>query len=59
MLINILTLPFWIAAIVSILRGNFQGNDKVVWLLVVILLYTLGVILYFFIGRKKKLRNAG
>lgn len=59
MLINILTLPFWIAAIVNILRGNFQGNDKVVWLLVVILLYTLGVILYFFIGRKKKLRNAG
>ncbi len=56
MLINILTLPFWIFAIIDVLRGNFEGNDKVVWLLVVILLYTLGVVLYFFIGRNRKIK---
>ena len=56
MLINILTLAFWIFAIIDVLSCNFEGNDKVVWLLVVILLYTLGVVLYFFIGRNRKIK---
>jgi hypothetical protein len=59
MIINILTLPFWIFAIIDVLRSNFEGNDKVVWLLTVILLFTIGVILYFFVGRKKKLKKEG
>jgi len=46
----------WIIALVDILRSNFQGNDKVVWVIVVIFFPLLGSILYFIIGRSRKIR---
>ncbi len=50
----ILSLPLFIIALVDILRNDFPGQEKIVWLLVVIFLPLLGPILYFIIGRKKK-----
>ncbi|GGE30065.1 PLDc N-terminal domain-containing protein [Psychroflexus planctonicus] len=44
-----------IIALVDILRNEFTSNNKLVWVLVVLLGNFLGAILYFFIGRKQKL----
>jgi membrane protein DedA with SNARE-associated domain len=44
-----------IIALIDIVRNEFSGNNKIVWLLVVLLGNFLGAILYFIIGRKQKL----
>jgi Phospholipase_D-nuclease N-terminal len=46
----------WIIALIDILRSEFNGNDKVVWVIVVIFFPLLGSILYFLIGRSRKIR---
>lgn len=46
---------FWIYALVDILKHNFTGDNKIIWLLVVLLLGLLGTILYFTIGRKSRI----
>lgn len=46
----------WIIALVDILRSDFRGNDKIVWVVVVIFFPFLGSILYFLIGRSQKIR---
>ncbi|MGQ9802189.1 MAG: PLD nuclease N-terminal domain-containing protein [Candidatus Saccharicenans sp.] len=53
----ILSLPLFIIALVDILKHDFPGNDKIVWLLVVIFLPFLGPILYFLIGRQKRIKT--
>jgi len=44
-------------ALIDILKSEFKGTDKIVWLLVVIFLNILGVILYYAIGRQQKIRK--
>ena len=46
-----------IIALIDILKSKFNGNDKIVWILVVLFLNLLGAILYFAIGRKQKQTN--
>jgi hypothetical protein len=46
-----------IIALIDILRSKFNGNDKIVWVLVVLFLNLIGAILYFTIGRKQKQTN--
>ncbi len=48
-------LPF--IALIDILKSNFKGNDKIVWLLVVIFFNFFGSILYFIIGRKQRIAD--
>ena len=55
-LLVLLTFILWIIAFVNILRSDFTGNNKLVWLLVVILVPLIGSIAYFFIGRKQKIK---
>ena len=43
--------------LVDILKSRFEQNDKLVWALVVIFLPFIGSILYFIIGRNKKIRE--
>ena len=43
-----------IIAFINILRSDFKGNNKLIWLLVVIFVPFIGPIAYFFIGRKQK-----
>ena len=42
-----------VIALVSILKNEFTGNNKIVWVLVVILLPILGSLLYFAIGKNQ------
>lgn len=48
--------PFLIA-IIDVLRSEFVNENKQIWLLVVVFLPLIEPVLYFFIGRKQKIRN--
>ena len=43
-------------ALIDILKSKFNGNDKVIWILVVLFFNLIGTILYFTIGRKQKIK---
>jgi hypothetical protein len=45
-----------IIALIDILKSEFKGNNKIVWLLVVLLANFFGAILYFLIGREQKIK---
>jgi hypothetical protein len=46
-----------IMALIDILKSKFNGNDKIVWVLVVLFLNLIGAILYFTIGRNQKVKS--
>ena len=46
-----------IIALIDILKNEFNGNDKLIWVLVVLLFSVIGAILYLFIGRKQKIER--
>ncbi|MFI1770135.1 PLD nuclease N-terminal domain-containing protein, partial [Thalassobellus citreus] len=46
-----------IIALVDILKSEFTGNNKIVWLLVVLFTNFFGTILYFLIGREQKIKE--
>ena len=45
----------WLSAFVDILKNNFKKNNKLIWIIVVVLIPIFGAILYFMIGRKQKI----
>lgn len=45
-----------IIALVDILKSEFKGNNKIVWVLVVIFFNFFGAILYLLIGREQKIK---
>lgn len=45
----------FIVALVDILRSEFQGYNKFIWVMVVIFLPIIGAILYFVIGKNQKI----
>ncbi|WP_394697565.1 PLD nuclease N-terminal domain-containing protein [uncultured Sunxiuqinia sp.] len=55
-LLFILILP--LIALVDIFKSNFEGNSKLIWVIVVIFLSAVGALLYWLIGRKQKLADA-
>jgi hypothetical protein len=50
-----LALP--IIALIDILRSKFKGNDKIIWVLLVLFMNLLGTLLYFMIGAKQKIKQ--
>jgi hypothetical protein len=55
--IIIVSVLLWIYCLLDILKNKFEQNDKLIWILLVIFLPTLGSILYLSIGRNKKIKN--
>jgi len=48
---SVFSLLFWILGLIHCLTNKaLRGNDKLVWILVVILLNALGSVLYFFLA---------
>lgn len=43
-----------IIALVDILKSEFTGNNKLIWVLVILLSWIIGAILYFFYRQKSK-----
>ncbi|HUO09557.1 MAG TPA: PLD nuclease N-terminal domain-containing protein [Phycisphaerae bacterium] len=51
---------FWIMMIIEIVqREPSEGNDKIIWLLVVIFLHWLGALIYFLVRRPERIRKYG
>ena len=46
-----------ILALISILKSEFKGNDKLIWVLVTLFLPFFGSILYFTLGRSNRLNK--
>lgn len=53
--ILVLIITLW--ALIDIAKSEFSGNNKVVWVLIVLFTNFLGAVLYFFIGRKQKIKH--
>jgi len=45
-----------IIALIDILKNKFDGENKIIWVLVVLFLNLIGAILYFTIGRNQKIK---
>ncbi|MDQ2180446.1 PLDc N-terminal domain-containing protein [Marinifilum sp. D714] len=56
-LFSLLALLLPLIAIIDILRSEFTNNNKLIWVLVVLLLPFFGPILYFIFGLKQKIRK--
>ncbi len=52
----LISLILLVYSLVDILKHSFKGNDKIIWVLVVLFLPILGSILYLFLGRKQRLK---
>ncbi len=50
----ILPLILWIWALVDIIGSNFTGNNKVLWVLIVLFFPFVGALIYLFVGRGQK-----
>lgn len=50
----LLVILFPLFALISALTGQFPGNEKVLWVLLIIFLPFLGSLLYFLIGRNQR-----
>jgi hypothetical protein len=51
---------FWIWVLVDCLtKESAEGNDKIVWTLVILLAPLLGAILYYFVRRPERMKAAG
>lgn len=53
----LLFVPIWLLAFLDILRNEFKGNEKLVWLLAVILVPFLSPVCYFYFGWKQKIKG--
>jgi hypothetical protein len=53
LILFVLILP--LLALISVLTNEFQGNEKIIWVLIIIFLPFLGSVLYFLIGRDKRI----
>lgn len=42
-----------IVAIIDVIRSSMTTGKKVLWIILILVLPVIGLILYFFIGRKK------
>ncbi|MBN7814369.1 PLDc N-terminal domain-containing protein [Algoriphagus pacificus] len=54
--LGIIGLAIYIYTIYDVVTSNFHNsNDRIIWLLIVVLLPFLGTILWFLIGRGKRI----
>lgn len=44
-------------ALISALMNDFPGNEKIIWVLIILFLPFLGSVLYFLIGRDKRINR--
>ena len=45
---------FWIVALVDCVRRDFPGgNDKLMWVLIILIAQVVGALVYWFVGRER------
>ena len=47
----------WLRALIDILKSEFRNNNKLIWLLTVILVPFRGALIYFAIGKRQKIAS--
>jgi len=52
----LISIVLLIYCLIDVLKSFFNGNDKIIWVLVILFLPFVGSLLYLFIGRKQKIR---
>ena len=51
---------FWIWMLIEVIsKEPSEGNDKVVWLLIVLLTGGIGALIYYFVRRPERIRKYG
>lgn len=55
LLIAIPLLIIWVKTVIEISQSNYPDGTKIIWLLLVLLGGILGIVLYYLIGRKKRI----
>ena len=54
--VGLVIFAFWIWMLVHCLQNQaLSGNEKLVWVLVIVFTHFLGAVIYFFVGRTKRL----
>lgn len=48
-----------IVALIDIVRSEFKGNDKLIWVIIVVFLNLPGIILYYAMGRSQRISKSG
>jgi hypothetical protein len=56
LLVGLILLVLPMISLIDILRNQFGGNDKLIWVMVVLFLPLIGSLLYFLIGTKQKIQ---
>lgn len=54
MAVILFSVVFWIWMIVDCAQRKMKDNDKVVWILILIFLGSIGAIIYYFAVKRKK-----
>ncbi len=55
-LIGVLGTAFWIWMLVECLtKERSEGNDKLIWIIVIALTQVIGALIYFFVRRPKRI----
>ena len=54
---GLLILLFPLLALISVLKNDFPGNDKIIWVLVIIFLPFFGSLSYFMVGRGRQIKR--
>ena len=51
---------FWIWALVDcVSKEPAKGNEKIIWVLIIVLLSWLGALIYFFVRRPQRIKQFG
>jgi ABC-type molybdate transport system permease subunit len=57
-IIFLICIGLYLYTLINILKSEFTNSiNKVIWLILVLFTGPLGIVLYFFIGRKQKIKN--
>jgi uncharacterized membrane protein len=57
---GLLAFGFWIWALIDcVTKEPSKGNDKLIWVLVIVLLSWVGALIYFFIRRPERIKQFG
>ncbi|UMB53813.1 PLDc N-terminal domain-containing protein [Lutibacter sp. A64] len=56
-IIIIISIILPIIALIDILKNDFKGNEKLIWVLIVLFLSLIGVLLYYKFGIKQKIQR--
>lgn len=52
-LLSLAILILDVLAIIEVIRSSMETGKKILWIIIILVLPIIGLVLYFFIGRKK------